>query len=123
MQGKKLNLCVENKTSVKQELYNVAHGRNERVGQRIRRGQAEAIGTIRGMALALHLPTLDAVNVSTAKVTFTGSGRAQKARMIEMARLRYGVALTEHAADACGIAHTALVRWWLEVLQQRGKGV
>jgi Holliday junction resolvasome RuvABC endonuclease subunit len=62
------------------------------------------------MALAMKLPVLLPVNVSSAKKSFASDGHASKARMIAAATMRYGVTLPEHAADACAIAHTALQR-------------
>jgi Holliday junction resolvasome RuvABC endonuclease subunit len=87
-----------------------AHGRDEQLGQRIRRGQALGQGIMRGLAMAHGLAVLQPVNVRTAKAA-VGHGDAGKAGVIRGVALRLGVTLTEHAADACAVGIAALRRW------------
>jgi Holliday junction resolvasome RuvABC endonuclease subunit len=92
--------------------FNVAHGRTDLLGQKIRRGQGGAVGVLKGLALAHGLATLPPVNGKSAKALFAGNGNAGKEQVMHAAALLLGVELTEHAADACAVGWTALRRWW-----------
>lgn len=60
-----------------------------------------------GIALAigsmLEVPVV-AVQPTEAKTALTRDPKADKAAMIKMARLMFGVELSSHEADACGVA-------------------
>lgn len=92
------------------EHFVAGHNRSTVLGLRIRRGQDNVRGRIREMAEAAGLKYLPPVNVSTAKTAMTGHGCASKQQMTRMARLRWGVELSEHAADAAAVALAAVRR-------------
>ncbi|MCD6287468.1 MAG: crossover junction endodeoxyribonuclease RuvC [Anaerolineae bacterium] len=83
-------------------------------------GRAQSASTIRGPAAVrgaviawAWMEGLDVVEVTPqdAKRALVGHGRVGKKQMIAMARARYGVELTEHEADALGMALAAHNRW------------
>lgn len=88
-------------------------GRSALAGSRVTRGQGKAEGMILMIADDFGLLRLPDVPVSTAKAVLAGSGRASKEMMIRAAMLRFGLLgdpLSEHEADAAGIASAALRR-------------
>ncbi len=64
---------------------------------------AQLGGGVRGLGLALGLAVV-AVQPSESKLALVGSGGANKEQMIAKARQVFGVAMSEHEADACAHA-------------------
>lgn len=64
---------------------------------------AHLCGIVRNIA---RLCDIDVVGVqpAQAKAALAGHGGATKEDMVRMARLQFGVDLSEHEADACGVA-------------------
>jgi len=80
------------------------------------RGPAQSASTMRGPATVrgavmawAWLSGLDVVEVAPhdAKRALTGKARASKQQMMGMATARYGLSVTEHEADALGMALVA----------------
>jgi fructosamine-3-kinase len=59
------------------------------------------------MAEAAGLRWLGRINTSQVKAAM-GHGRANKEAMISLARMRFGVDVSDHVADAIGVALAAL---------------
>jgi len=91
--------------------FTLAHGRSDATGGKIRRGQSGAVGMLRGLLVALGLKPSKPLNGMTVKKQFATNGRASKELVIWYANVRYGVEVTEHAADALAVAHLAGLQW------------
>ena len=80
------------------------------------------LGLLRGMLWALTIQRLGSVPIeitpAEAKQALTGHGAADKAAMLYFARVRCGVYLPEHAADAYGVALAA----WGQMREVQMKG-
>ncbi len=70
---------------------------------------AELVGAYRALC-CLSGYAVQEIVPAQAKAALAGIGNASKAQMIDAARLRYGLALPSHVADAIGIA-LAGVTW------------
>lgn len=64
---------------------------------------AHLCGIVRRIAKQARIP-IQAVQPTQAKQALTKSGAATKQQMVASACALFGVALTEHEADACGVA-------------------
>jgi Holliday junction resolvasome RuvABC endonuclease subunit len=94
--------------------------KQEALGQRIRRGQAETVGMLLGICSAFniyppHKKQTDArVAAMTAKKALTGTGKATKEMMIEWAYKRFPIlkleGITEHQADSIGVSLAGIQR-------------
>lgn len=81
----------------------IAISANISIGQGARRGE------LRARAIDRDIPVLALLKSDTVKAALA-SGRATKEQMIQAVRLRFGVTLPEHAADAVSVAFAALKR-------------
>jgi Holliday junction resolvasome RuvABC endonuclease subunit len=95
-------------------------GGDPRRGARIRAGQARTLGQLAEMAEGAGITAAPPLQVpaSSAKLALTGHGGAQKRHMIAAAQLRFGITVSEHTADALGVALAAARALWLEGLRQ-----
>ena len=87
--------------------FDVAHARGPRIGARIRAGQAATRARVEEMAEAAGLAVLPDVPTSTAKAALCHGG-ASKEMMQRAAVARFGVEMSEHAADAAAVALAAI---------------
>jgi Holliday junction resolvasome RuvABC endonuclease subunit len=94
--------------------FGAAHGRTDKEGSMIRRGQSGAVGVLKGLAMAHGMKCLKPVNGMTAKKQYAGQGRATKEMMIARTEQRFNIIADEHECDAIGVGYTALQRWQLE---------
>lgn len=80
---------------------------------------ASKVQLVEGTALGL-VPDSVQVSPQTAKRTLAGSGSASKEQM-KLAAARFGMhgRVSEHAADACGIALAGLMKWRKERVQEK----
>lgn len=69
---------------------------------------AHLCGIVRAIGVQCGVPVVG-VQPSQAKQALTGNGAASKDEMVRMARLQFGVDLSEHEADACGVALAGLL--------------
>jgi Holliday junction resolvasome RuvABC endonuclease subunit len=87
----------------------VRKGRSSAEARYVTGGQSQSIGILK--VLLRDMKMLPPVAPTSAKLALAGSGRADKEQMIRAARWRFGLAddvvLSEHEADAMGIAMVA----------------
>jgi Holliday junction resolvasome RuvABC endonuclease subunit len=98
--------------TLKQRLSGGGAARSERIAA----GQAATVGTLEEMAEAAGLGRAPRWRIApgTAKVALTGYGAASKDAMVQAARVRYGVTVDEHGADAIAVALAAARKWCAE---------
>jgi len=80
---------------------------------------AESRGVILGTIFCVGSPTVMEFAPAEVKRRFTGSGSADKAKMIRMAKVIFGIDATEDEADAIGVAYCALVHLREQNLKKR----
>lgn len=92
------------------------YGKQDALGQRIRRGQSETVGMILGICSIFniyppHKKITDArIAAMTAKKALTGTGRATKEMMIQAVKLRYAIDADEHVCDSIGVGLAGIKR-------------
>lgn len=97
-------IAIEDVSAV--EVGMQAAGRTNKRSRRMH----DVCGIARGIAAALGVPVYE-ISSTTAKQTLTGSGRADKDLMMAAARRLFGVPdVSEHGADALGIAKAGHAR-------------
>ena len=89
------------------------------IGQQIQAGQDEVRGLVCGYSEALGLRLLPTIQAGTAKLALAAYGHVTKEQMRKVSRFRWQVDLSEHEADAAGVALAALQRWERERLKGR----
>lgn len=97
--------------------FDSAHGRSQKEGQRIARGQELGIGFIRGIMVCFGIENLGGTNCQTAKAALC-KGNATKDDMIRAVKIRYGIEVNEHEADAVAVALAQCKRIHLESLSK-----
>lgn len=104
-------MAVEDVSSI--EVAMQAAGRTNKASRRMH----DVCGILRGVAAALGVPVYE-VSATTAKATLTGSGRADKDQMMAAARRIFGVSdVSEHGADALGVAKAGHARHNIAMLR------